>query len=157
MQNYKGIYIKKPPFVGYLETAYYYYFLTTAGKPCVEKFATNYSILSSIRQKIHYLSRTLNVTFQIIVLKGIGFRAYYYKKNHIVYFNLGYNHLCSYKLPFNVFVKVRKQHVIIYSVSIRDLRHVSWELKNLRIPDPYKGKGIQFRDENLKIKKGKQR
>lgn len=95
--------------------------------------------------------------FRYMELKGIGFKVLYSHATHCLFFFLGYNHIISFSLPISVQVKVRKQYILLFSYENSFLSYTCSNIKALRYPDPYRGKGILFRDEILKIKPGKQR
>lgn len=95
--------------------------------------------------------------FRYIELKGVGFRVLYSPYTHSLFFFLGYNHVISYYLPISVQIKVRKQYILLFSYDKSVLSYICSQIKSLRFPDPYRGKGVLFRDEVLKFKPGKQR
>lgn len=95
--------------------------------------------------------------FRYMELKGVGFRVLYSPSMHCLFFFLGYNHVTSFYLPISVQIKVRKQYILFFSYDKSVLSYVCSQVKYLRFPDPYRGKGILFRDEILKFKPGKQR
>jgi ribosomal protein L6P/L9E len=95
--------------------------------------------------------------FRYIDLKGVGFKVLYSSDFHSLYFFLGYNNITSYKLPSSVRVKIRKQQILLFSYDNSILSYVCYEIKSLRFPDPYRGKGVLFREEILTFKPGKQR
>jgi ribosomal protein L6P/L9E len=148
----------KPLFVDYLELASK--FIIVKGKEIlfsIPKFVTSRSAVSYFIGKIHRINQALRSSFQILHAKGIGFKAYYYKHDHSLYLALGYNHLCRYALSHKTFVKVRKQYMLIYSKLNFNIMSPSKEIKALRLPDPYRAKGVQVRGEEFELKKGKQR
>ena len=98
----------------------------------------------------------LKTFFQILHVKGIGFKVYYYRKTTSLYLNLGYNHICKYCLERIGSVKVRKQYLLLFTPLSSIMFFVN-EIKNLRKPDPYRGKGIRFRFQEITFKPGKQR
>lgn len=95
--------------------------------------------------------------FRYIELKGVGFKVLYSASTHSLFFFLGYNHVISFYLPISVQVKVRKQYILLFSYDKSILSYVCSQIKSLRFPDPYRGKGVLFRDEIIKFKPGKQR
>lgn len=95
--------------------------------------------------------------FKYLELKGVGFKVLYSLSKHCLFFFLGYNHVTAFYLPFSVQAKVRKQFILVFSYDNATLSHVCSQIKLLRLPDPYRGKGIIFKDELLKFKPGKQR
>ncbi len=95
--------------------------------------------------------------YSILHVKGIGFKVFYFSRVHSLYFLLGYNHIVKYKLPKEVFVKVRKQFLLFFSHHAQSLGTSIYQIQHLRYPDPYRGKGIRFRFQIIKFKPGKQR
>jgi ribosomal protein L6P/L9E len=147
----------KPIFVDFLELSHNYIIIDGLGDNFfVPKFVVNKSHFSTIRRRLRNLSDKLKTYFQILHVKGIGFKVYYYWKTKSLYFNLGYNHICKYCLEYIAEVKVRKQYLILFTKIISLIFYVN-EIKNLRFPDPYRGKGIRFRFQEIKFKPGKQR
>jgi ribosomal protein L6P/L9E len=157
MNNFT-FYFLKPNFVDYLESTKSYFIIK--GVEVLfnfPKFVTSRSALTYFKNKIRKIKESLKSSFQILYAKGIGFKVYYYHKNHSLYLSLGYNHLCCYVLSPLMFVKVRKQYMLIYSKLNFDIMFPIREIRSLRLPDAYRGKGIRFRGEDLELKKGKQR
>lgn len=111
------------------------------------------SSLSFFRDK--FRSRYGN--YCVLHVKGIGFKVFYFSRYHSLYFLLGYNHLVKFRLPDTIFAKVRKQYVLLFSDSKVDLGRVTYSIRHLRFPDPYRGKGIRYRFQLIKFKPGKQR
>lgn len=95
--------------------------------------------------------------FRYIELKGVGFRVLYSSMLNTLYFFLGYNHVTAFKVPLGVNIKVRKQYVLLFSYDKVLLSSTCYMIKSLRFPDPYRGKGVLYKDEILKFKPGKQR
>jgi ribosomal protein L6P/L9E len=151
-------YFIKPIFVDYLESNKSYFLVKgTEIAFSFPKFVTSRSSVSYFGSKIRKIKESLKTSFQILYARGIGFKVYYYKHDHTLYLALGYNHLCCYCLSQKMFVKVRKQYMLIYSKLDFDIMFPAREIKGLRLPDPYRGKGIRVRGEELELKKGKQR
>ena len=151
-------YFIKPIFVDYLESSKSYFLVR--GMNIIfsfPKFVTSRSTVSYFGNKIRRIKESLRSSFQVLYAKGIGFKVYYYKHDHSLYLVLGYNHLCCYCLSNKIFVKVRKQYMLIYSKLDFDIMFSAREIEGLRLPDPYRGKGIRARGEELELKKGKQR
>lgn len=88
-------------------------------------------------------------------LVGVGYRAEL-KKESIV-FNLGYSMPVEYVIPQGVEVSVEGQqdNVIIRGISKELVGKVASEMRSLRKPEPYKGKGIKYSDEVIRRKEGK--
>lgn len=92
---------------------------------------------------------------RVLEITGIGYRAQV-KGNKIV-FTLGYSHPVEFELPAGVSAKVdEKQTTITLSgIDKQILGQVAANIKELRAPDAYKGKGIRYSGERIKLKAGK--
>lgn len=93
---------------------------------------------------------------------GIGYKAE--AKPKAVTFSLGYSHPIEYPIPPGISVKVEKQTktiqnyvatLIISGADKQLVGQVAAELRSLRKPDPYKGKGIRYANEVIRLKVGK--
>jgi large subunit ribosomal protein L6 len=91
----------------------------------------------------------------VLEITGIGYRAQV-KGNKIV-FTLGYSHPVEFELPAGISAKVdEKQTTITLSgIDKQLLGQVAANIKELRSPDAYKGKGIRYSGERIKLKAGK--
>jgi hypothetical protein len=92
-----------------------------------------------------------------LLLKGIGFKGIYDPLKRFFHIELGFNNVCSIFVPFNVFIKTRKNRVILYSTSLNTLNRFISVIRSARYPDPYRGKGIRYHNQYIKFKIGKQR
>lgn len=85
---------------------------------------------------------------------GVGFRAEV--KGRELHMALGYSHPVVYALPKGIDVAVEKNTRLTVSGADRQqVGQVAAEIRGLRPPDPYKGKGVRYSDEKLKLKVGK--
>ncbi len=85
---------------------------------------------------------------------GVGYRAEV--KGQQVQFALGYSHPVVYDVPAGIKIEIDKNNRITVSGADRQqVGQVAAELRRLRPPDPYKGKGIKYSDEVIKRKVGK--
>ncbi|HEY2930496.1 MAG TPA: 50S ribosomal protein L6 [Acidobacteriota bacterium] len=93
---------------------------------------------------------------------GIGFKAEV-KKNAVL-FSLGYSHPIEYPIPEGIKVSVERgtkpiqNYVGTITVEGSDRQKVGQiaaNIRSLRSPDPYKGKGIRYVEEQIKLKVGK--
>lgn len=85
---------------------------------------------------------------------GIGYKAQLQGKQII--FSLGYSHPVSYPIPEGIEVKIEKQAKInVSGFDKQRVGQVAAEIKSLRLPDVYKGKGIRYVGEVLRKKVGK--
>lgn len=83
-----------------------------------------------------------------LVLVGVGYRAKLQGKDLVL--TLGYSHDITYKIPDDIDVEVPSQTEI--SIKGKDKQRVGQiaaEIRSFRSPEPYKGKGVLYKDENL--------
>lgn len=92
---------------------------------------------------------------RVLEIHGIGYRAQV--QGNRLLFTLGYSHPVEYQLPEGVSATTdQKQTTITLSgIDKHLLGQVAANLRALRPPDPYKGKGIRYAEERLKLKVGK--
>ncbi len=86
---------------------------------------------------------------------GVGYRAQVQGRKLVL--ALGYSHPVEYNLPEGINAEVDKKQVLITLSGIdkQKIGQVAAELKALRPPDAYKGKGIRYQGERIKLKAGK--
>lgn len=91
---------------------------------------------------------------RVLEINGVGYRAEVKGSN--ITLLLGYSHPIIYQLPPGVTAKVDRQVVITLESADRQLLgSVAADVRSLRPPEPYKGKGIKYSDETIKRKAGK--
>lgn len=91
---------------------------------------------------------------RVLEINGVGYRAEVRGSN--INFTLGYSHPVVYQLPPGVTARVDRQVVItLEGVDRQLLGSVAAEIRSLRPPEPYKGKGIKYANETIKRKAGK--
>lgn len=85
---------------------------------------------------------------------GVGYRAEV--KGTYVQFALGYSHPVIYNIPEGIKIEIDKANRVTVSGADRQkVGQVAAEIRGLRRPDPYKGKGIKYTTEILRRKVGK--
>ncbi len=84
-------------------------------------------------------------------LNGIGFKSF--KLQDKIALDLGYSNLVIYKPTLDVKIKNLKNKIVLFSVKEEYLKDVANKLRNYAFPDSYKGKGILFKNEIIKLKK----
>lgn len=85
---------------------------------------------------------------------GVGYRAEV--RGREVHFALGYSHPVVFAVPEGIEVAVDKANrVTVTGADRQQVGQVAAEIRRLRRPDPYKGKGIKYSDEILRRKVGK--
>jgi large subunit ribosomal protein L6 len=91
---------------------------------------------------------------RVLEINGVGYRSEVKGSN--INLTLGYSHPIVYQLPPGVTAKVDRQVVITLESADRQLLgSVAAEIRSLRPPEPYKGKGIKYATETIRRKAGK--
>ena len=112
---------------------------------------------------LHGLSRTLLANMVEGVTKGyvkqleitgVGYKAE--PKPYGLMFSLGYSHTIEYKAPVGIkLTAVQPTQVTIEGADKQTVGQVAAEIRLLRPPEPYKGKGIKYAGEVVRRKAGK--
>ena len=107
------------------------------------------------RKLIANMARGVSEGFtRILDINGVGYRAEV--KGHEIHMTLGYSHPVVFSLPPGVSASVERQVIITLSSADRQLLgEMAAKIRSLRPPEPYKGKGIKYREEVIRRKAGK--
>jgi large subunit ribosomal protein L6 len=86
---------------------------------------------------------------------GVGYRAEV--KGREVVFQLGYSHPIRFPIPegIEIVIEPKSGHITITGMDKQRVGQTAAEIRSLRQPDPYKGKGIKYSDEIIRRKAGK--
>ena len=86
---------------------------------------------------------------------GVGYRAEV--KGKEVVFQLGYSHPVRFPVPkgIDIAVDAKTGHITVTGIDKQQVGQTAAEIRALREPDPYKGKGIKYSDEVIRRKAGK--
>lgn len=97
------------------------------------------------------VSKQFNLT---LILKGVGYRAVVQGKELVL--SLGYSHLVKLQIPDKISVEVVKNTTINLKSCDKELLGLfAANIRSWRQPEPYKGKGILYKDEKIVRKAGK--
>lgn len=119
---------------------------------------------SKEKKALHGLSRSIiaNMVSGVVggfkrelELHGVGYRAQVQGTRLV--FTLGYSHPVEYQLPAGIKAEVDKKQTQITLSGIDKylLGQTAANIKDLRFPDAYKGKGVRYSGERIKLKPGK--
>lgn len=86
-------------------------------------------------------------------VNGVGFRVN--GGGQKVEMSLGFSHPVVYEAPQGVTLTVDKMTITVAGISKQQVGQVAAEIRSLRKPEPYKGKGIKYADEQIRRKAGK--
>jgi large subunit ribosomal protein L6 len=113
------------------------------------------TIRSIVSNAVKGVTEGFKKEFEIV---GIGYRAALEKKKLV--FTVGYSHPVELELPDDLQVTFDDKNKNKFSLLGADKQKVGQYaayIRSIRPPDPYKGKGIKYADEQLKLKEGKKK
>ncbi|OGM11593.1 50S ribosomal protein L6 [Candidatus Woesebacteria bacterium RBG_16_34_12] len=90
---------------------------------------------------------------KILELVGTGYRAELSENNLIL--NVGFSHPVEFKAPEGISFMVEKTQITIEGIDKELVGQVAAKIRDIRPPEPYKGKGIRYLDEEVRRKPGK--
>ncbi|HEX6801585.1 MAG TPA: 50S ribosomal protein L6 [Candidatus Binatia bacterium] len=107
------------------------------------------------RKLIANMAQGVSLGFtRVLDINGVGYRAEV--RGQEIHMTLGYSHPVVFRLPQGVTAAVERQIIITLSGADRQLLgEMAAKIRSLRPPEPYKGKGIKYREEFIKRKAGK--
>lgn len=86
-------------------------------------------------------------------INGVGYRVAL--EDNDLKLNIGFSHPVTYKLPDGVLAKVDQNIITLTGVDKQKVGQVAAEIRSLKKPEPYKGKGIKYVNERIIRKSGK--
>lgn len=102
-----------------------------------------------------YLSETSSINYQKLNLIGVGYKVFTLP-NKILHFKLGFSHDIYYKLPENLTASSNQAVKLLISGTNPCLvNQTAGLIKQFKKPEPYKGKGVLYSNEKIKLKEGK--
>jgi len=121
-----------------------------------EKDERNFKALHGLTRKlvanmVEGVSRGFS---RVLEINGVGYRAEV--KGAEIHFSLGYSRPVVFPLPAGVTATVDRQTVVtLQSADKQLLGETAARIRSLRPPEPYKGKGVKYREEVIRRKAGK--
>ena len=89
-------------------------------------------------------------------LNGVGYKAT--QKGKVLELLLGYSHPINFNIPDDLKVEVPKPTEIkITGIDKQKVGQIAANIRSFRKPEPYKGKGIKYKEEVIKRKEGKKK
>jgi large subunit ribosomal protein L6 len=124
--------------------------------PVVEDRAS-WAMAGTMRSLINNLVIGATVGFQKkLQLVGVGYRAQ--SKGKIVNLSLGFSHPVNYPVPDGISIETPTQtEIVISGCDKQQVGQVAAEIRRLRPPEPYKGKGVRYADEHVIRKEAKKK
>jgi len=89
-------------------------------------------------------------------LMGVGFRAQLQGKN--LNLTLGFSHPVSVAIPEGITIETPSQtEIVVKGIDRQKVGQVAAEIRGIRPPEPYKGKGVRYAGEQITLKEGKKK
>ena len=89
-------------------------------------------------------------------LVGVGFRAQ--AQGKALNLTLGFSHPVNFPIPEGISIETPSQtEIIIKGVDRQKVGQVAAEIRDIRPPEPYKGKGVRYAGEQISLKEGKKK
>lgn len=88
-----------------------------------------------------------------IEIVGVGYRAKVSGGNLVL--NLGYSHPIEYPIPAGIEIVAQKALITLRGIDKEVIGQAAATIRGFRAPDPYKGKGLRYQGERIKLKAGK--
>ncbi|MFZ1459005.1 MAG: 50S ribosomal protein L6 [Candidatus Saccharimonadales bacterium] len=86
-------------------------------------------------------------------VNGVGFRVNMAGAD--LEMSLGFSHPVKYKAPAGVQITTNKMEITVSGIDKQSVGQAAAEIRSLKKPEPYKGKGIKYADETIRRKAGK--
>ena len=89
-------------------------------------------------------------------LVGVGFRAAVQGK--ALNLTLGFSHPVVFPIPEGISIEAPSQtEIVVKGIDRQRVGQVAAEIRDIRPPEPYKGKGVKYSDEKISLKEGKKK
>ena len=89
-------------------------------------------------------------------LNGVGYKAN--QKGNILELFLGFSHTINFSIPSDIKIEVPKPTAIkVSGIDKQRVGQVAANIREFRKPEPFKGKGVKYKDEYIRRKEGKKK
>ena len=89
-------------------------------------------------------------------LVGVGFRAQVQGKS--LNLTLGFSHPVNFPIPEGITIETPSQtEILIKGIDRQKVGQIAAEIRDIRPPEPYKGKGVRYAGEKITLKEGKKK
>jgi len=89
-------------------------------------------------------------------LVGVGFRAQVQGK--VLSLTLGFSHPVAYPIPAGITIEAPSlTEILVKGTDRQKVGQTAAEIRDIRPPEPYKGKGVRYKDEQISLKEGKKK
>lgn len=115
------------------------------------------SIAGTVRANINNIIQGVTKGFEEkLTLIGVGYRAQ--AKGKVLSLSLGFSHPTDFNVPEGIVIETPTQtEIVIKGIDKRLVGVVAAEIRDIRSPEPYKGKGVRYANEVVEIKETKKK
>lgn len=114
----------------------------------------NLALWGTFRSLINNMVKGVSDGFQkVLIYEGIGYKSEV--KNDTLELNVGFTHPVRVIAPKGIDFKVEKNQITVSGADKELVGQVGANIRKIRPPEPYKGKGIRYKDEVIIRKAGK--
>lgn len=133
--------------------------IATEGSECVVKRPNDTKTMKMMhgttRALLHNMVVGVSEGFKkVLEINGVGYRAALQGNKVVV--SAGYSHPVELEIPHGLKVELPKNtQIIVSGIDKQLVGQFAAEIREVRKPEPYKGKGIKYSDEHIRRKEGK--
>lgn len=122
-----------------------------------ENTQENKALSGTVRSLISNMVKGVSVGFEKkLILVGVGYRAQI--NGNVLNLSLGYSHSINYSIPTDINVELPTQtEIFIKGIDKQKVGQIAADIRAFRRPEPYKGKGVRYSDEIVKLKETKKK
>ncbi len=128
-------------------------------KTLTVKYASEDSRIQAGSTRAHLANVITGVTKgyeKKLELQGVGYRAAVQGK--VLALTLGFSHPVNYDVPEGITIETPSQtEILIKGIDRQKVGQVAAEIRDVRPPEPYKGKGVRYAGEKIELKEGKKK
>lgn len=86
-------------------------------------------------------------------VNGVGYKVAV--QGNVLKLDVGYSHEVPFEIPEGIDIAVEKNQITVAGIDKQQVGEVAAQIRRVRKPEPYKGKGIKYVDEVIRRKAGK--
>ena len=120
----------------------------------IDESALSRSLHGTTRQIVNNMVIGVSVGFKKeLEIIGVGYQASIQGKRLLL--QLGYSHDIYFDLPDDIKATADRTSITVEGANKQLVGSIASKIRSFRSPEPYKGKGIRYKDEYVRIKQGK--
>jgi len=119
--------------------------------------SSNVTMAGTTRAIINNMCQGVSTGFKkTLQLVGVGYRAQ--AKGNVLTLTLGFSHPVQFKVPDGIAIETPSQtEIVVSGIDKQLVGEVASKIRQYRVPEPYKGKGVRYSDEHVVRKEAKKK